>query len=97
MFTAHAGTRPGDPFGDMLWCLLADRVASEIHFALETESLVPSIPFDSAVSCLSPPSDGASGVAVREVAYVDDVAYPVAAGTARGACLLYTSDAADDM
>eukprot|EP00969_Alexandrium_andersonii_P054846 2416740-Alexandrium_andersonii.AAC.1 len=86
MFTARTGTRPGDPFGDVLWCLLAGRVASEIHLALETDGLVPSVPFDPAVSCLSSsPSDGASVVAVREVAYVDDVAYPIAAGTAGGA------------
>ena len=40
-FQARTGVRPGDPFADVLWCLLVGKVAREVHLGLVVEGLAP--------------------------------------------------------
>ena len=79
LFEAHTGTRPGDPFGDVVYCLFAGKEMQEIHERLLDGGLCDSIPFGCFVSMLGEPRVRDRVAVVREISYIDDAVLPVSA------------------
>ena len=93
-FQARTGVRPGDPFADVLWCLLVGKVAHEVHLGLVAEGLAPELLRDGGCHPLQAPVNADSRVVLREVSFVDDAAYPLKADSVEGLIEATSSTAA---